>query len=379
MCATGSASVLSIKTWCESKEKTLAEPVAHKKHRTTSSTIPVAMLKIAAKMLALAPAWLAVPLVIWCVDPHGLLRRHPADRERAERVAQGHDIVWPDAANYRGFVAELIPRMPRCDVVVLGSSRVFRLHAEPFRPRSLMNLGITCATFEELRGIVALLRREGKLPEHLIVGVDPWTLNPNHLRRSPDRALRAAGAIAPIPLRQEAMRTTFIVISPAYFQLSLRSAAGIGETASDSGYRRLADGSFVVPELRGTPGATPEERGDVRVQEAIRDRIWTEYSFLSGEEPLQEAFAEMLSGVPRVSILLVPLHPDFYRHVQRDAGCRHALEMEAWYRSFAAEHHIAVVGSFDPDRCGMDRRDFVDAHHCHEAAMARLAEMLAAP
>lgn len=335
-------------------------------------------LKITVKMLALAPAWLAVPLLIWWSDPHGILRPNAADRARAEQVARGEKIVWPESANHRGFVQQLIPIMPRRDIVILGSSRVFRLHGEAFAPRSVMNLGITCATCEELRGIAELLRREDKLPEHLIVGVDPWTLNPQHQQRSPDRALRAAGAVAPIPLGPEIKKTFFTLISPGYFQLSLCSALGLGETEVDRGYRRFADGSFLVPELRGTPGDTPEAQVDHRVQQAIRDRIWTEYSFLTGEALLQQAFAEMVRSVPRATILLVPLHPDFYEHIQSDAGCRHALELEAWYYSLEGEN-IAVVGSFDPGRCGMSRSDFVDAHHANEPAMARLAEQLANP
>ncbi len=336
-------------------------------------------LKVLLKTIAIAPAWLAVPLVIWWTDPHGLLRPHPQDRARAETIAQGHKLAWSNTANHRGFVRELIPLMPRCDIVVLGSSRVFRLHAEPFQPRSFMNLGITCATLEELRGIAALLHHEGKSPQHLIVGVDPWTLNPHHLRRSPDRILREAGLIAPIDFRQESTRTALLLSSPGYFQLSLQSLLGHHQPDADENFWRLPDGSFNVPDLPGAPNTTPEERGDVRVQEAIRDRIWSEYSFTSGEKPLQDAFAEMILSMPRASILLVPLHPDYHRHIQSDAGCRHALAMEAWCRSFGATHDIPVIGSFDPDRCGMTRSDFLDAHHCNESAMQRLAEQLAKP
>lgn len=340
-------------------------------------------LKIIVKLLALAPAWLAVPLLIWWADPHGLLRPNNEDRARAERVARGEGILWSDAANHRGFVRELIPIMPRRDIVILGSSRVFRVHGEPFAPRSVMNLGITCATLEELRGIVELLRREGKLPEHLIVGVDPWTFNPQHLRRAPNRCLREAGAIEPISLRSECIRTVQTLISPAYFQLSLQSLRKEPVRSADltslpkTVAVRLADGSFRVPELFDVAGATAAERCDARVRQALHDRIWSEYAFTTGEEPLLQAFAEFMLSVPSASILIVPLHPDYYAVVQEEEACRRAFAMEAWLRSFGAEHSIPVIGSFDPARCGMSHEDFTDAHHASEAAMGRLAKELA--
>lgn len=340
-------------------------------------------LKIAGKVLALSPAWLTVPLVIWAVDPQGLFRPHPDDRARAELVAAGQSVVWPDTANYRSFVREIIPRMPRCDIVVIGSSRVFCLHQEPFVPRTFKNLGVTCATLEELRAIVELLRREEKLPDHLIVGVDPWTFNPRHLERGPDRCLRTAGRISPCDDRRETQRQVQTLISPAYFQMSLQFwwhdhpvTAAPPDLAAEI-YLRRGDGSFGIPQLAGTPGKTSVERTFFRVQQAIRDQIWTEFAYHDGDEPMRQAFVEMIGRVPSVSILLVPLHPDFFQVVKSEPACQRALEQESRLRSFAAEHDISVIGSFDPAQCGLTERDFVDATHANEAVMAQFAEQLA--
>lgn len=340
-------------------------------------------LMIAVKLLAITPAWLAVPLVIWSVDPQGRLRPHPDDRTRAQLVSNGQAIVWPDAVNDRTFVRELIPLMPRREIVVLGSSRVFRIHQEAFAPRSLMNLGITCATLEELRGIVELLRQHDKLPDHLIVGIDPWTFNPRQLERSPDRCLRSAGAIIPSSPRREWQRVALTSISPAYFQLSLRSvmsparvtAASVTDDAD--GLFRLGDGSFVLSEPPGTHGGTVRERVEARVQQAIHDGVWSEYVYDSGDELLRRAFADLIQSVPSATILLVPLHPTFYDVVRTEPGCQRAFEQETWLREFGDQDGIAVVGSFDPARCGMTADDFIDASHANEEAMLRFSREMA--
>ncbi len=334
-------------------------------------------LKIALKMAALSPAWLAVPLVIWWADPHGLLRPNPADGERARLVAAGETVVWPESANYRGFVQQVIPQISRREVVVLGSSRVFRIQGTAFAPRSFMNLGITCATLEELRGIAELLRREGKAPDCLIVGVDPWTFNPHHLQRSPDRCLRAKGEILSANPLAELKQTGLTFISPAYFQLSLQSwGRSAVQTFDDSApiddCLRRADGSFRFSELPVMSGAAVA----IRVQRELRDRIWTEYEYESGDEPLRQAFAELVLSVPSAAILLVPLHPDLYHAVQAEPGCRRALEQETWLHSFADKHQIPVIGSFDPQKCGLTAADFIDASHCDERAMQRFSQEL---
>lgn len=341
-------------------------------------------IKTAGKVLALLPAWLVVPFVIWNIDPQGLFRPHPHDRARAQLVAEGQAVVWPDTANYRSFVREIIPRMSRCDIVVIGSSRVFSIGQTPFVPRSFKNLGVTCATLEELRAIVELLRREEKLPAHLIVGVDPWTFNPRHLERGPDRCLRTAGRISPCDDRRETQRQLQTLISPPYFQMSLQfwlqhqPVTAASPNLSTEIYQRRGDGSFTEPGFVKTPGATPAERTQFRVQQAIRDQIWSEFAYRDGDGPMRQALIEMISRVPSVSILLVPLHPDFFQVVQAEPTCQRALQQEAWLRTFAAEHNISVIGSFDPEKCGLTGLDFVDATHAGHTAMAHFAEELAA-
>jgi hypothetical protein len=167
------------------------------------------------------------------------------------------------------------------------------------------------------------------------------------------------------------------------FQLSLRSlisppsVTAAHTMVNTDLYFRLGDGSFVVPEPPGGHGSTATERGEAHVQQAIRDGVWSEYVYHTGDEPLRRAFAELVQSVSSATILLVPLHPRFYDVVRSEPGCQRALDQETWLRTFGQEHGIPVIGSFDPARCGMTADDFLDASHANEAAMLRFSREMA--
>jgi len=84
-----------------------------------------------------------------------------------------------------------------------------------------------------------------------------------------------------------------------------------------------------------------------------------------------EIFVQYLqrNGV-NVTFVLSPYHPDLYQVMESEKPI--FLEIEAWFRSFANDNNIEVIGSYDADLVGCERDEFHDGMHPTSSCMQKL-------
>ena len=84
----------------------------------------------------------------------------------------------------------------------------------------------------------------------------------------------------------------------------------------------------------------------------------------------------LVSNGVKVAIFLPPYQPDAYAFFERNNRYEGVIQAEEWVRRFAQNQNLKVFGSYDPNRAGCGRDDFVDAHHPRRACVNRLLRNL---
>ncbi|MEQ9824853.1 MAG: hypothetical protein ABQ298_10755 [Puniceicoccaceae bacterium] len=275
------------------------------------------------------------------------------------------------------------------DYAVLGSSRTLMIRDDFLTNSSLRNHSVSGASLEDLIGIFQLYRETGKLPDHLLIGIDPWVFNE---RNGQIRWKSIADAYWRFHGKSEAEevveRTLFDLqqlISVSYFQSSLwtlltnrNKGIQVTDTETNDGKTRLWDGSMVY-------GSHVRERQPLEVNRLahnyIQGGVYSLDHFDSISETLWKEFSEWIEVVLahqiEVAFVMVPYHPKVSQHLAQDYPV--VAEVEKRVRSFAQQHQIPISGSFDARNLGFDNTAFYDAMHCRPFAVRQLAEPLLNP
>ena len=285
------------------------------------------------------------------------------------------------------------------DVLVLGSSRVMPLRARAFAPRTFYNASVSSATLYDMMALDDLFAARGNGPSLLVIGVDPWMLQPNEtmvswqtLGPEYERACRKAGLAEcdRPPLLARPRRLLSALLSPSYFQASVAAVWGrlargeIGgqsltavsdETALPEQPARRADGSLRYAKTFGQDEAAVRGAARAFGQDFERGRI----AFLPptvGPRPRYLKMLEAFLGTPRpagteIWLVFVPYHPDAWPALSAPDSM--IIQAEDAVRKLGARLRLRVLGSFDPVRAGCPTAaEYNDPVHARESCLERL-------
>ena len=277
------------------------------------------------------------------------------------------------------------------DIIVLGSSRSAKIDHTFFGKKSFFNNNVTGANLEDYIGIYQLYRSNNKIPNTVILGVDPWILNDQQktTRRWLDLAKEFYTLTDEFPITgdryfaiwyyTEKIKNYFFI---PYFQFSIKKIAQnlimhdkYFETADFEGNLPIVhyDGS-ISESLKLRSKNAAEVESEIKNSRALcpagLDGMASkekEFLFVNFLQTLQN------DGV-KIIFWLAPFHPLSYGTVKNDPQCHLAIEAELFFRRIAQKNNIEVIGSYDPAKYNLTNNLFYDSIHPKRAAIRAIFE-----
>lgn len=343
-----------------------------------------ALLRLARGAALFLPLAALVAAVNVTVDPASLFQRD-YEYNAACIVANGQNAANLKNMDDRAFqqdCAALLPAAPT--TLVLGSSRCLQVTARITQDEGLFNAGVTNGDLRDSISLYTLYRQLGKQPRRVILMADYCLFNPAKLdsraytdgyaefaRRTGTQELKTAGST-------EKWRQLF---SPTYFQSALaylEVGAGRADVPlptadyeTDTDMRR-ADGSYSYNlDFRSHTAAERMADGWTTAWDIAYNMGAYEEDSPVLRAQFERFVAEMQADGTEVALLLPPINPYMYDLMAADPGYVRQLQLEDYFRAFAAENGLAVAGSYDARALGLSEDDFYDALHCSMEATAR--------
>ncbi len=386
-------------------------------------------------------ALIIIPLIIlmvytnYTIDSSGLyLLGDEINRAIVELLLADENVTNYGQIEERSFLSlysAMLPEEQTPEILALGSSRVLQLRSDVFTD-SFYNAGMMGADYRDVMNQIYTFDKEGKLPETVIIGIDPWFFRGDEegLEMRADEelyneflsvALGKQTDYEPAvesddfikanelfqqysPLFLDEAKTLYdynitsetlsALFEVAYFQGNLnyqaRTQSENTENATDGDdipfkaisdaemqnaemEIKLADGSvFYAESFRN---ATEEEILALALEQSgtfLRMIGYTELD--TTQTALFEEFVEYLKSKDiNVYFFLAPYHPFTYEfqntmNMEQVSGF---FEIEPYILDYAQSENIPVIGSYDPTKLGLEGTDFFDGLHVKPEGIAK--------
>ena len=335
-------------------------------------------------------AALPVAFSAW-IDPARILGAPHEERAIAQALLAGHNVT--DVTNYDDRAIEKLlaaGRTSRPDVLALGSSRIQPLSADAFQGARFVNVGVSGGRLDDILATYALYDDSIRRAKRVVINLDPWTLqhpgaDATWSALASERAVMLERLAAPASAWRDRLSLRIAAFkrlaSPEYVRLSVFSLRHYGP----KGIRFVITTQRENAEKTKTPDGTmvwsrnPPDKTERLVDQYLGGMMDADarYQHLDADVErdrlqLVERFVRYLraSGV-EVSFLLVPYHPRAFLAFERRAD-RPLVWTEERYRALAQRSGARVVGSYDPEKVGMQASDFFDESHLRPEALVRL-------
>ncbi len=333
--------------------------------------------------LFLLPLLLFIGWVNWYVDSYALLRVTYDDI--AAQMAAGKNVEGLEDSDYndRNLLAARIKGMEEPpQVMVLGSSRVYTFDHTMFGTDSFYNAGVSEATIYDLLAVSGIMRRQDKMPETVVIGVDAFLFNKSHdnekwkeLEGYADyMSLTLDGKLSPELMQphKDTGRVLSKALSLDYFRYNVtllpdrkRFAVSYTDEWVTEGYLKHSDGSVSYQrELREVNSADVEEMTRQSVEEHVVYRM-TDYAEIDeGHFSRLSELIDYLQGAGvEVILYLPPYSPMMYNYIESEEAFQITLDVEKMVKNLAVEKGIALYGSYNPAGCGLEMTDLYDVYH----------------
>ena len=380
------------------------------------------------KLLLLAvPAVALMVYTNYSVDCSGLFQGDLSNRTVVELLLDGQNVSCLSQMDQRA-VAELYLQLQPAESVpetaVLGSSRVMQLGSW-LQGTTVYNYGVTGGSYRDTMNLFYLLDQYEKLPQRVLLGIDPWLFRADALDKrtnndlyeemlavalgqdtgyvpaEPGRFYRLCDSLVQRATRNERSLASLHItdttlpalFEPAYFQGNVQyySRASGGRAVTEDGeeipFRAVSRAEMLAneDEIKCADGSiwyswsfrnpTPDESALAVWEQTVTFLYMSDYAALETDQcRLFEQFVRyMQSRGVEVVFFLAPYHPTLYEYVSTHDVEAHAgfFEIEPYVRAFAARSGIQVVGSYDPNLLGLTGEDFFDGLHVRESGIQK--------
>lgn len=384
------------------------------------------------KLLAVAAAVLVLLVTVnYKVDCSGLYQGDLVYRNIAELLLAGENVSGFSQMDHRKIAelyVQLLPEEQVQETVALGSSRVLQF-TEELVGTSFYNYGVTGGDYRDTMNHFYQLVKYDKLPQRVIIGVDPWLFRADAIDKRSNEALfeemlsaalgydtsyqapqlsrayrtgdalvqKLTGGAASLTTLNVTDETLPALFDVAYFQgnvdhwwtnrdaeavtseITQDGELAVYEAVPESGLAdndseiKLADGSvWYAADFRNASqdevlGAAHTQAGTFLYMEG--------YTALERDQcALFEQFiAYVQSQGVEVILYLSPYHPFTYEYqrIYKYGQVAGFFEVEPYVRAFAAQQGITVLGSYDPANLGLTAEDFYDGLHVRTSGIAK--------
>ena len=320
-------------------------------------------------------------------------------RQYAQYLQQGYALDNYSLMNERVVRTSYLNELDSpLNTVAIGSSRILQLSQDmvgedvPF-----FNLGSSGGGLEDMLGFIYRLELTSGLPQNLILGIDPWLLNPDPINLHPlcdmdlyneflEKRLGIDTEYTPTKLGEQntALSYWYNLFSLSYLRRNIRfwreHQNGVPESnivPPEMLYRQetdvlLSDGSVLYSSLyRNSP--REQITLDVRFHSVSFIFMRNFFELDTSRCTIFEKTVQYLKdkGV-NVIFLLTPYHPLQYEYVVINNTSFSGFFMtEPWFTAVAKAYDIPLYGSFNPFVLGCEYADFYDAWHVRREALPK--------
>lgn len=382
---------------CTDKEAHFSVMGKHPRmRRGTRRTVQRAvwLLRLIAAVLAFTPIPLFMMWFNYTVDRSGLFQGQQFERDVASMLLEGNHITGYEKMDERQISALLVRQMDKApNTVALGSSRILQMDRHTAGTEDFFNFGMVGADFYDVLGTFYLFVKEDKLPQNVIIGLDPWLLNDSEdaIDYRSDKNLYAEFLAEELGIDAEYAEEDKeakwkALTSPSYFQGNMEYYL------RDRDLRKMPTVVESPDEYENNITEIKCNDGSVRYTSEMRN--WTQeevntIAYIHGttflrcgdySEPSQSRallLKQFLNYVQskgvNVYVVLTPYHPTTMGYVLTNPEAFTGfLQTEQLVRRVCAETNVPVYGSYYPFALpGVDETDFADGIHCKTTCIAK--------
>ncbi len=387
-------------------------------------------------------ALIIIPLIAlmvytnYTIDSSGLYQLGDVtNRAIVELLLSGENVTNYSQMEERSFLSlysAMLPEEQTPEILALGSSRILQLREDVFS-ESFYNAGMMGADYRDVMNQIYTFDKEGKLPQTVIIGIDPWFFRGEEewlemradeelyneflsvaLGKQTDyepevesddfiKANEIFQKYSPLFLDEEktlydyniTSETLSALFEVAYFQGNLNYQArtqsenaenddaegedipfkAISEAAMQNAEMeiKLADGSIFYAE--SFRNGTEEEILALALEQSgtfLRMIGYTELD-KSQTEIFEEFVNYLKSKDINVYFFLAPYHPFTYefQSAMNMEQVSGFFEIEPYILEYAQKENIPVIGSYDPFKLGLEGTDFFDGLHVKPEGIAK--------
>ncbi|MFA9389450.1 MAG: hypothetical protein ACERKD_06565 [Prolixibacteraceae bacterium] len=304
------------------------------------------------------------------------------EKQMATIIASGNNVTNFNNYNERLFQQEIISNeCIKPNLVVIGSSRTMLINTSFFPGYTLFNNSVAGASLEDIISIYQLYKNHNKLPQKIVIGIDPWLFNENNGQNSWQTYAAYYYKFLGLKNQKHFSYSKYKqLLSISYFQSSFSKFKKTLKGNSmplptkekyNVSFTKLTDGSLVYSERhRNFSSIEIENRINSYVEggiysveffTAISDRLWKEFNQL---------IADMNKNNIEIEFILVPYAPFVYKTIEKDYPM--IIATEEMIKDFAKANGIKFHGSFNPNTLGMNESSFYDGMHCNATGIEEI-------
>lgn len=336
---------------------------------------------------------LAVAGINYSVDPGNIFSKNVLVKTCGQWLLEGHTVAITKNYDERLLQKYLIENDDKgYEVAVFGSSRAMDIGANIFVHETVKNYSVSGASIEDDIALYFLYERLHGKPQKVVIGGDAWLLNANS---GQSRWKSVAQEYEYGKGRIEKNGTILgdgrfdwgkymQLISWPYLKESVRQAKkSWGENnkpeyyLADDKSRVALNAGIICPDGTHLPSAEAQA-GDAEplARKYISGNIYSLEKYEELDDDIQDRFRSFLTYLRGqnidVVLYLPPYHPIVYSYLAQNEKYRNAVKAESFFRDVGAEYGLTIVGSYDPQRCGLSNADFLDGMHMRPEAVVRI-------
>lgn len=290
--------------------------------------------------------------------------------------------------NIRALREEQLKRMTHTpEVIILGASQWQEAHKELLHGVDFYNAHIHRDYWEDLPGMVELLTRYNRLPKKLIISVrdrqfkpvearKDWLWEPgipNYRAMTQRLGIETESYIKTLPYH----RAQALISLPMLFENFTRwynSAVHPGSTIANRMTNMdmlLPDGSIMWSSTKlklFTPERTASEVS-IFAKANLNEPVIVDQKGV-------EAFVAVLDYLKAkgVSVYLVnpPFNPLFYDQIPGTPYAEGLARVDSLVHTIAAEHHLPLIGGFNPHQVGCTADMYIDSEHSSPQCLQKI-------
>lgn len=362
-------------------------------HRTFDRSV-YTLGSLLAKGFLLAPLLIAVLLFNFKVGGTVLTDDERYDIAMGQVMVSDASLPGYDSMDERQLLKLYVAQLEEApQTIALGSSRILQLREELADGGSYYNCGMSGADFYDILGSFYLFDQAGKLPQNMIIGLDPWLLN-GHIDAFTPRSDRNLyneflATCLGLPAEYEAPEPEFSdpldkLVSVSYFRENLaylyrddsndpQPKVVTGDIYTQPQNIMLGDGSVLYN--RGFREVDEETSLMLARQQAATFLRMDDFHQLDAQ--LCDIFDRFVQyarsrGV-NVIFVMTPYHPIVYNYATEYADVYDGFFLtEPWYTQYALANDIPIYGSYNPFVNDCFDEDFFDGYHIRPESLPKV-------